>query len=75
MFNNNFFNYIGHKSILIKNLKLKFLVFSILSVMLLIPDVPRTIEKQIEKENLDTQAIILQNKPQQIDCQVEQLDE
>ena len=43
--------------------------------MRLIPDVPKTIEKQIEKENLDTQAIILQNKPQQIDCRVEQLDE
>ena len=43
--------------------------------MRMIPDVPKTIEKQIEKENLDTQAIILQNKPKQKDCEEQQLDE
>jgi hypothetical protein len=42
--------------------------------MRLIPDVPKSIEKQIEKENLDTQTIILQNKPQQKDCAVQQRD-
>jgi len=43
--------------------------------MRLIPDVPKTIEKQIEKENLDTQAIILQSKQKQKDCEEQKSNE